>query len=150
MRLQESIIRLQILYLEESDLYLLFCELICSCSSGTASESLSTATGAAFYRKRVSKDFNASEDSIIVRMLQSFAVPVLGNVFHVFMNGLNRVQVYGLENLHDALLHRPKGKPLRTVSNHVASVDDPFVIASLLPPKCTFGCEEPEMDTLCN
>jgi monolysocardiolipin acyltransferase len=37
--------------------------------------------------------------------------------------------------LHDALLNRPKNKPLVTVSNHVASVDDPFVIASLLPPK---------------
>ncbi|KAE8706441.1 Detected protein of confused Function [Hibiscus syriacus] len=52
-----------------------------------------------------------------------------------FMNGLNRVQVYGLENLHDALLNRPKNKPLITVSNHVASVDDPFVIAALFPPR---------------
>lgn len=73
-------------------------------------------------------------------------------------------QVYGLEKLHSALLQRPKGKPLLTVralpscgmwicvcgfnyltewlvliihiqvSNHVASMDDPLVIASLLPP----------------
>lgn len=75
-------------------------------------------------------------------------------------------QIYGMEKLHDALLNRPKEKPLITVclweyhqneltflslftlsvslweyhspalqvSNHVASVDDPFVIASLLPP----------------
>jgi len=87
-----------------------------------------------FYRKGVSKDFNAEEESIIVRMLQAVAVPVLGNVCHVFMNGLNRVQVYGLEKLHDALLRRSKEKSLITVSNHVASVDDPFVIAALLPP----------------
>ncbi|KAI4349951.1 hypothetical protein L6164_010490 [Bauhinia variegata] len=91
-------------------------------------------SSASFYRKRVSKDFNGDEDSVMLRMLQAVAVPVLGNVCHVFMNGLNRVQVYGLEKLHDELLHRPKGKPLLTVSNHVASVDDPFVIASLLPP----------------
>lgn len=89
----------------------------------------------AFYRKRVSKDFNADEESVIIRMVQSVAVPLLGNMCHVFMHGLNRVQVYGVEKLHDALLHRPKNKPLLTVSNHVASVDDPFIIASLLPPR---------------
>lgn len=88
----------------------------------------------AFYRKRVSKDFNADEESVIIRIVQSVAVPLLGNMCHVFMHGLNRVQVYGVEKLHDALLHRPKNKPLLTVSNHVASVDDPFIIASLLPP----------------
>ncbi|XP_031405853.1 tafazzin isoform X2 [Punica granatum] len=66
-------------------------------------------------------------------MLQAVAVPVIGSVCHVFMHGLNSVQVYGAEKLHDALLNRPKGKPLLTVSNHVASVDDPFVIASVLP-----------------
>ncbi|KAK0602045.1 hypothetical protein LWI29_029847 [Acer saccharum] len=87
------------------------------------------------YRKRVSEDLNAEEDSVILRMLQAVAVPVLGSVCHVFMNGLNRVQVYGVEKLHEALLNRPKNKPLITVSNHVASVDDPFVIASLLPPR---------------
>lgn len=44
----------------------------------------------------MSKDFNAEEESVIVRMLQAVAVPVLGNVCHVFMNGLNRVQVCGI------------------------------------------------------
>ncbi|KAF8084472.1 hypothetical protein N665_0716s0018 [Sinapis alba] len=89
----------------------------------------------AFYRRRVSKDLTAEEESALFRMLQAVAVPLIGNACHVFMNGLNRVQVYGLEKLHDALLNRPKNKPLVTVSNHVASVDDPLVIASLLPPK---------------
>ncbi|KFK37936.1 hypothetical protein AALP_AA3G049400 [Arabis alpina] len=88
----------------------------------------------AFYRRRVSKDLAAEEESALFRMLQAVAVPLIGNACHVFMNGFNRVQVYGLEKLHDALLNRPKNKPLVTVSNHVASVDDPFVIASLLPP----------------
>jgi hypothetical protein len=45
------------------------------------------------YLVTVSKDFNAEEESAILRMLQAVAVPVLGNVCHVFMNGLNRVQV---------------------------------------------------------
>ncbi|GKU97704.1 hypothetical protein SLEP1_g10810 [Rubroshorea leprosula] len=92
-------------------------------------------SSSAFYRKRVSKDFVAEDDSVMFRMLQAVAVPLIGNVCHVFMNGLNRVQVYGLEKLHDALLNRPKDKPLITISNHVASMDDPLVIASLLPPR---------------
>uniref|UniRef100_A0A803Q088 Tafazzin family protein n=1 Tax=Cannabis sativa TaxID=3483 RepID=A0A803Q088_CANSA len=91
-------------------------------------------SSSAFYIKRVSKNFSAEEDSVILRMLQAVAVPVIGNVCHVFMHGLNRIQVYGIEKFHDALLNRPKDKPLITVSNHVASVDDPFVIAALLPP----------------
>ncbi|XP_068663655.1 uncharacterized protein [Aristolochia californica] len=85
-----------------------------------------------FHRKRVSKDVD--EDSAIIRMLQSLAVPVIGNVCHVFMHGLNQIQIYGAEKLQHALLQRPEGKSLVTVSNHVASMDDPLVIASLLPP----------------
>lgn len=92
-------------------------------------------SSSAFYRKTVDKDYNTEEESVILRMLQAVAVPVLGNVCYVFMNGLNTVQVYGLEKLHNALLHRPKDKPLITVSNHVASMDDPLIIAALLPPR---------------
>lgn len=41
----------------------------------------------------VGKDVGAEEESVITRMLQALAVPILGNVCHVFMHGLNRVQV---------------------------------------------------------
>ena len=41
----------------------------------------------------MSKDFSSEEESTLLRMMQAVAVPVLGNVCHVFMNGLNRVQV---------------------------------------------------------
>lgn len=41
----------------------------------------------------VSEHLNTEEDSVLLRLLQAVAVPVLGNVCHVFMNGLNRVQV---------------------------------------------------------
>ncbi|KAI4310945.1 hypothetical protein MLD38_035887 [Melastoma candidum] len=91
-------------------------------------------SSSSFYRKTVGREFNEEEESLLLRMVQAITVPVLGNMCHVFMHGLNHVQVYGLEKLHKALLHRPKDKALITVSNHVASVDDPFVIASLLPP----------------
>ncbi|KAL7084052.1 hypothetical protein ACP275_14G201400 [Erythranthe tilingii] len=87
-----------------------------------------------FYRKIVSKDIDAEDDSAVTRMLQAVAAPVIGNVCHVFMHGLNRVQIFGAEKLQHVLLHRPENKSLITVSNHVAAMDDPLVIASLLPP----------------
>ncbi|KAJ4775851.1 Phospholipid/glycerol acyltransferase family protein [Rhynchospora pubera] len=105
---------------------------IVSASARSASASLR------LYRQSVDKDkddtFDSDSDSLLLRLLQSLAVPVLGNACHVFMHGLNYVHVYGIEKLHDALLHRPQAKPLITASNHVAAIDDPFVIASLLPP----------------
>lgn len=42
----------------------------------------------------VTRDFSSEEESTILRMMQAVAVPIVGNVCHVFMNGLNRVQVY--------------------------------------------------------
>ncbi|XP_040380087.1 uncharacterized protein LOC102720486 isoform X1 [Oryza brachyantha] len=87
-----------------------------------------------FYRKKVGKDVDGVEDSVIIRSLQALAVPLIGNACHVFMHGFNSVQIYGAEKLQQALQERPKGKPLLTVSNHVAAMDDPFVIASILPP----------------
>ncbi|KAK9735466.1 hypothetical protein RND81_04G207000 [Saponaria officinalis] len=84
--------------------------------------------------KRVKQQIYAEEESAIARMVQAVAVPILGNVCHVFMHGLNRVQIYGAEKLVNAVKQKSKEKPLVTVSNHVASIDDPFVIASLLPP----------------
>lgn len=94
-----------------------------------------------FYRKRVGKDFDSVNESTIVRLLQTLAVPVIGNACHVFMHGLNDIQIYGVEKLHFALLDRPQGKPLLTVSNHVASVDDPLVIASMLPPSALLDAD---------
>uniref|UniRef100_A0ACD5X8U3 Uncharacterized protein n=1 Tax=Avena sativa TaxID=4498 RepID=A0ACD5X8U3_AVESA len=87
-----------------------------------------------FYRKKVGKEIDGLEDSVIMRSLQALAVPLIGNACHIFMHGLNTVQIYGAEKLQQALQERPKGKSLLTVSNHVAAMDDPFVIASLLPP----------------
>lgn len=47
----------------------------------------------------VGKEFNDGEESAVLRMLQAVAVPVLGNVCHVFMHGLNRVQVLNISVL---------------------------------------------------
>lgn len=50
------------------------------------------------------------------------------------MHGFNHTEVYGIEKLTDAVFHRPQGQALITVSNHVASMDDPLVLAAMLPP----------------
>ncbi|CAL4952871.1 unnamed protein product [Urochloa decumbens] len=107
-----------------------------STSTGTSTETAAKSSSSAlrFYRKKVGKEVDGIEDSVIFRSLQALAVPLIGNACYVFMHGLNSVQIYGAEKLHQALQERPKGKPLLTVSNHVAAMDDPFVIASLLPP----------------
>ncbi|PRQ55210.1 hypothetical protein RchiOBHm_Chr1g0322081 [Rosa chinensis] len=41
----------------------------------------------------VGKEINAEEESATLRMVQAVAVPVIGNVCHVFMNGLNHVEL---------------------------------------------------------
>lgn len=42
----------------------------------------------------VGKDVESIDDSIIVRFLQALAVPIIGGACHVFMHGLNYVQVF--------------------------------------------------------
>ncbi|KAL4580048.1 hypothetical protein LXL04_016223 [Taraxacum kok-saghyz] len=91
------------------------------------------ANSSTFYRKRVSNEFDTEEDSVLTQILQAVAVPIIGNVCHVFMHGLNDVQIYGGEKLQQALVKRPNKTPLITVSNHIASMDDPLVISALLP-----------------
>jgi hypothetical protein len=43
--------------------------------------------------KDVDVDVDAFDDSIFVRLLQLVAVPVIGSACHMFMHGLNHVQV---------------------------------------------------------
>lgn len=75
------------------------------------------------------------DNSHVVRLLQAVAIPIIGNVCHAFMHSFNQTEVYGVEKLTNAVLHRPQGQALITVSNHVASMDDPLVLAAMLPPR---------------
>jgi monolysocardiolipin acyltransferase len=42
-------------------------------------------------------------------------------------------QIHGVEKLVHAIRERPLGKPLVTVCNHVAAMDDPLVLAAVVP-----------------
>lgn len=51
------------------------------------------------------------------------------------MRSLNGVHTYRLGNLTDAIEKRPQGVGLLTVSNHRSVIDDPIMLATLLPPR---------------
>jgi hypothetical protein len=47
----------------------------------------------------VGKEIDGLEDSVIMRSLQALAVPLIGNACHIFMHGLNTVQVWQLNGI---------------------------------------------------
>ncbi|GFR40957.1 hypothetical protein Agub_g1621, partial [Astrephomene gubernaculifera] len=57
---------------------------------------------------------------------------LVGSAARVYMTGLNSTSVEGLDHM-SAALQRPAGQALITVSNHVAALDDPLVVTTLLP-----------------
>ena len=51
----------------------------------------------------------------------------------VLLQGANRVQVHGRAHWLAAVLARPPGRGLMTVSNHLSTFDDPFLVSAMLP-----------------
>lgn len=76
----------------------------------------------------------ASDESLSSQFAQAVVLPTVAGACHVFMHGLNITEIYGAEKLHEAIKCRPEGQSLITVCNHVASMDDPLVMAALIPP----------------
>lgn len=58
---------------------------------------------------------------------------VLAHGSRSFMTVMNSTKVDGAERMAAALA-REQGRPLITVCNHVASMDDPLVMSTILPP----------------
>lgn len=71
----------------------------------------------------------------------------LAHLGRTWMTQLNSTHVQGSEHLAAALAREP-GRPLITVSNHVASIDDPLVMSAVLPPEA-FSTPEQLRWTLC-
>lgn len=65
---------------------------------------------------------------------------ILAHASRGFMTRVNNTTVEGGQHIEAALAREP-GRPLITVCNHVASMDDPLVMSTILPP-AVYG--EPE------
>ena len=65
-------------------------------------------------------------------------VATVGFTGKLLMSGLQRIHAYNLDRLHRLITDRSPGTPLLTVSNHKSVMDDPFLLASLLPPRLLF------------
>jgi len=63
---------------------------------------------------------------------KSLLIGSVGLVCRAFLHGLNTFTVHGRHHLDNALA-RPKGTALLSVSNHIATIDDPHVLSSLVP-----------------
>lgn len=80
--------------------------------------------------------------------LQTAVMFALAHLGRAWMTRLNATEVVaGAEHLAAALAREP-GRPLVTVSNHVAAADDPLVVSALLPPEA-FATPERLRWTLC-
>lgn len=66
--------------------------------------------------------------------MQSMVMYVLAHGSRAFMTRANNTHVEGAEHMAAALA-REAGRPLITVCNHVASMDDPLVMSTILPPE---------------
>jgi 1-acyl-sn-glycerol-3-phosphate acyltransferase len=74
------------------------------------------------------------ESSALELALRPLLLAAIAGAARVFMTGLNSTTVSGSQLLAQAVLQRPEGQGLLTVSNHVGAMDDPLVLAAALPP----------------
>mmetsp|Transcript_17940 Transcript_17940/g.45885 ORF Transcript_17940/g.45885 Transcript_17940/m.45885 type:complete len:329 (-) Transcript_17940:299-1285(-) len=63
---------------------------------------------------------------------QSLAIGTVGLLCRAFLRGMNNMTVHDSHHLDHALA-RPKGAALLSVSNHIATIDDPHLLTSIVP-----------------
>ena len=63
---------------------------------------------------------------------RSLAVGVFGTLCRAFLKGGNSLTVHDRHHF-DRALERPKGTALLSVSNHIATIDDPHLLSSIVP-----------------
>ena len=70
--------------------------------------------------------------------MRSAIVYCLASLSRGFMQQLNRTDVRGGQHM-EAALNRPPIQALITVCNHVAAMDDPLVMSTVIPSRCDHG-----------
>ena len=65
---------------------------------------------------------------------RAVTIGTMGPVCRLFVRGMNHLHVHDMHYLERSL-ERPSGIGLLTVSNHIATIDDPHLIAAVVPPR---------------
>jgi monolysocardiolipin acyltransferase len=65
---------------------------------------------------------------------RAVTIGTMGPVCRLVVRGLNHLHVHDIHHL-EKCLERPVGTGLLTISNHIATIDDPHLIAAVVPPR---------------
>ncbi|CAI5477810.1 unnamed protein product [Closterium sp. Yama58-4] len=68
-----------------------------------------------------------AEASHLFGIPRRVAIATISSISYFYMNVLNRMEVTNQQTLLDLVHSRPAGTPLITVSNHMATIDDPLL-----------------------
>ena len=66
------------------------------------------------------------------RIRRQIVIPVVGGTARVFVRGANNLTLHDEHHLHDGL-RRPVGTAMLSVSNHISTMDDPGMLAAIVP-----------------
>lgn len=69
------------------------------------------------------------------RLGTSLIIGFVGAFSKILMTGLNNLHMYDMDILYEAIEHRDNSLGLLTFSNHQSVVDDPFLLAAMLPSR---------------
>ncbi|GJQ14046.1 hypothetical protein GpartN1_g5837.t1 [Galdieria partita] len=60
-------------------------------------------------------------------------IGIVASLSSGILRSIANLHTYGLEKLHHWIENRPGGMPLLTVANHRSTMDDPFLVSSIIP-----------------
>ena len=66
------------------------------------------------------------------RVRRQIVIPLVGGAARLFVRGVNDLTLHDAHHLH-AGLQRPAGTGMLTVSNHISTMDDPGLLAAIVP-----------------
>lgn len=69
------------------------------------------------------------------RVGTTLIISAVGAFSKVLLNGFNTLNMYNMHLLYNAIENRQSSQGLLTVSNHQSVLDDPFLLAAILPPR---------------
>lgn len=69
---------------------------------------------------------------------RTVAIGLVGSVCRLFIRGGNNLTIHDGHHLESSL-SRPSGTALLSVSNHIATIDDPHLLASIVPLRTLYN-----------